>query len=117
MNNQTFVVISSSYCYPVQDQEKSIDEILRVLKKGGKFITEEHIYAQGTALGISQEIFDVPQQILADGCHLTRQTDQALSMRVGKGKDREFASIAQRQIVTLNSHWPISRQLLGVYIK
>ena len=109
------VVVGTLVLCSVQDQEKSIDEIARVLKKGGKFITEEHIYAQDTLLGRTQELFDVPQQLLADGCHLTRQTDTALNKRVGK--DKGFTSIAQQQIVTLNSHWPISRQLLGVYIK
>ena len=109
------VVVSTLVLCSVQDQEKSIDEILRVLKKGGKFIAEEHIYAKDTILGKSQKIFDTPQQILADGCHLTRQTDEAISRRVGE--DREFASAAEHQIVTLNSHWPISRQLFGVYIK
>ena len=115
-NDNTFdVVVSTLVLCSVQDQEKSINEIIRVLKRGGFFVTQEHIYAKDTFLGKTQEIFDVPQQIIADGCHLTRQTDEALNRRVGK--DKGFTSIVQQEVVSLDSHWPISRQLLTVYTK
>jgi hypothetical protein len=51
---------------------------------------------------------------LANGCHLTRRTDALFNDLVESG---DFSRIVEQRVITLDSHWPISRQLLSVYQK
>eukprot|EP00596_Hydrurales_sp_CCMP1899_P004328 CAMPEP_0119051546 /NCGR_PEP_ID=MMETSP1177-20130426/73124_1 /TAXON_ID=2985 /ORGANISM="Ochromonas sp, Strain CCMP1899" /LENGTH=234 /DNA_ID=CAMNT_0007030781 /DNA_START=220 /DNA_END=924 /DNA_ORIENTATION=- len=125
-DNSFDTIVSTLVLCSVENQEQCIDEIIRVLKVGGMFICEEHIYSRDTILGSTQELFDPAQQALADGCHLTRETDLALNNRVLESvspdalldkEKRMFASTVEEKIVVLGSHWPISRQLFSVYRK
>ncbi|XP_048616086.1 putative methyltransferase-like protein 7A isoform X1 [Brassica napus] len=50
-------------------------EIKRVLKPGGIFLFIEHVAAEdGTFFRHVQNVLDPLQQVVADGCHLTRNT-------------------------------------------
>lgn len=66
--------ISTLVMCSVQDVEKSISEIYRVLRPGGKYVFIEHVAAPEDHLwlGIAQRVFDPLQQLLADNCHLRR---------------------------------------------
>jgi SAM-dependent methyltransferase len=67
-DNSFDTVVSTLVLCSVENQEQCIDEIIRVLKVGGMFICEEHIYSRNTILGSTQDLFDPAQQALADGC-------------------------------------------------
>ncbi|RYR09133.1 hypothetical protein Ahy_B05g077234 isoform D [Arachis hypogaea] len=54
-------------------------EVKRVLRPGGKYVFVEHVAAKdGTTLKIFQRLIDPLQQILADGCHLSRDTGNSI---------------------------------------
>ncbi|KAL6513918.1 hypothetical protein OROHE_019374 [Orobanche hederae] len=75
----------------VNDVDKALQEIRRVLKPGGFYIFVEHVAAKdGTILGFVQRILDPLQQTVADGCHLTRHTADNIA-RIG------FASLVVNQ--------------------
>jgi ubiquinone/menaquinone biosynthesis C-methylase UbiE len=60
----------------VGNAELALREAQRVLRPGGKFYFIEHVLAPtgNWPLRFQQRLFDPLQQLLADGCHLTRDT-------------------------------------------
>ncbi|MQL80793.1 hypothetical protein Taro_013240 [Colocasia esculenta] len=53
----------------------SVSKVKRVLKPGGLYIFIEHVAAKdGSLLRLLQEVLDPLQQLVGDGCHLTRET-------------------------------------------
>ncbi|CAA0828655.1 S-adenosyl-L-methionine-dependent methyltransferases superfamily protein [Striga hermonthica] len=74
------VVVGTLVLCSVNDVDQALQEIRRVLKPGGIYIFVEHVGAKdGTILKFMQRILDPLQQTLADGCHLTRNTDDYIS--------------------------------------
>merc|ERR1711933_472700 len=64
------VVCSLTLC-SVLNPEKSIAEIKRVLKSGGKFLFWEHVLSETDTALARQQIKFTPMQVSkADGCHL-----------------------------------------------
>ncbi|KAL6547084.1 hypothetical protein OROMI_022805 [Orobanche minor] len=84
-------VVGTLVLCSVNDVDKALQEIRRVLKPGGFYIFVEHVAAKdGTILGFVQRILDPLQQTVADGCHLTRHTADNIA-RIG------FASVDVNQ--------------------
>ena len=111
--DETFdVVVSTLVFCSVIDPEKSLLEVIRVLKNGGVFLCVEHIHADdGSLLGMEQNILDPLQQLVANGCHLTRHTDVLLHRYASKSEGIRFSQILQSKIVSFDTEWPISRQI------
>lgn len=64
----------------VNDLEKALSEIHRVLKPQGKFIFIEHVAAMNNPKRYAwQSRLEFLWKHIADGCHLTRRTDEAIS--------------------------------------
>ena len=96
--DNTFDTILTTLVFcTVTDPVKSLQEIQRVLKPGGKYISVEHIIAdtevtssvsptttttstsylpKSNILSFQQQALDPLQVVLADGCHLNRHTDK-----------------------------------------
>ena len=94
--DNTFDTILTTLVFcTVTDPAKSLQEIQRVLKPGGKYISVEHILAdtdvtshtsptttstsylpKSNILSFQQQALDPLQVVLADGCHLNRHTDK-----------------------------------------
>ncbi|XP_021746952.1 methyltransferase-like protein 7B isoform X3 [Chenopodium quinoa] len=73
-------VIGTLVLCSVKDVPRTLQEIKRVLKPGGLYLFVEHVAAKdGTSLRLLQKIFNPLQQLLADGCHLTRETEKHIS--------------------------------------
>lgn len=74
-----------------------------------------------TLLAKQQELFDPLQQLLANGCHLTRQNDELLLTHTrGQGRKEDmplFSSIDHVEYLDLGSRWPVSRQVIGILTK
>ena len=112
------IVVSTLVLCSVNDPNKCIQEVLRVLHPTGKFISQEHIHAEPeTSLAIQQEVFDPLQQVIANGCHLTRETDSLLNSFLHETSSVFFRKRLDYRILTFDSHWPISRQMFSVYEK
>jgi SAM-dependent methyltransferase len=58
----------------VNDVKQAVGEAVRVLRPGGRLLFIEHTAGSGDdlLLRLGQHVFDPLQQLLADGCHLTR---------------------------------------------
>ena len=77
-NTVDAVVCTLTLC-SVVDPEKSVAEIKRVLKPGGKFLFWEHVLSQtDPALAATQHVLTPTQVKMADGCHLDRRTGDTI---------------------------------------
>lgn len=114
------VVATLVFC-SVQHPEKALMEVSRVLKPGGVFISFEHILANETqpSLRFQHNQLNGLQQLLADGCHLDRQTDELfLSNVASEGQEGAlFSSLQHFQYLDFSSQWPISHQFVAVLRK
>ncbi len=72
-------VISTLVLCGVADQRAVLEEILRVLKPGGRFVFLEHVAAEpGTATRRRQRLIRPVWSLLADGCRPDRETWRAI---------------------------------------
>lgn len=63
----------------VPEPQQALSELLRVLKPGGSLLLIEHVIAPRFGLlQLQQRVLDPLQQLLADNCHLTRNTAAVL---------------------------------------
>ncbi|XP_028762017.1 methyltransferase-like protein 7A isoform X2 [Neltuma alba] len=73
-------VVGTLVLCSVKDVSMTLQEIKRVLRPGGLYVIVEHVGAkEGTILRFIQRILDPLQQVLADGCHLCRDTESLIS--------------------------------------
>ncbi|MED6114001.1 hypothetical protein PIB30_076034 [Stylosanthes scabra] len=73
-------VVGTLVLCSVKDVDLALKEVKRVLRPGGQYVFVEHVAAKdGTSLKFFQQLLDPLQQILADGCHLSRQTESRIS--------------------------------------
>lgn len=74
--------ISLQVLCSVSDVNASVKEMRRVLKPEGKVYFLEHIFASEDKklIQFGQKILNPVQQLLADGCHLTRNPLKAFQM-------------------------------------
>ncbi len=71
------VVACLVFC-TVPNAEKGLSEIWRVLKPGGAYLFIEHILSDQPVLGPAMQAATPLWKLLANGCHLNRQTDQLI---------------------------------------
>jgi SAM-dependent methyltransferase len=68
-------VVATLVLCSVPNLEASLQEILRVLKPGGRFVFIEHVAAQsGTRLRSMQNLIQPVWTVVGDGCHPNRET-------------------------------------------
>lgn len=68
-------VIGTLVLCSVFDVSSTLKEVQRVLRPGGMFLFVEHVAApEGDSLRFWQKLLDPLQQLVADGCHLQRDT-------------------------------------------
>ena len=89
-------VVASLVCCSVTDLGASLQEIKRVLKKGGRFVFLEHVAAaDGTSRRRWQYRLNPVWRLLMGNCHLIRETEEAI---VGAGFEiREITRESMRK--------------------
>ena len=103
------VVTSSLLLCSVNNPAKALTEIARVLKRGGLYLSVEHILSESNInLRSQQKLLNPLQVVIADNCHLDRETDKLF-----KSVDTAF-NVVDMKYVTLGSRYPISRQIYTV---
>ncbi len=72
-------VVATYVLCSVDDPQRTLGEIARVLRPGGRYLYMEHVHAgEGTLLGRFQDLVEVPHRYIAAGCHPNRRTEQLL---------------------------------------
>ncbi|XP_010551421.1 PREDICTED: methyltransferase-like protein 7A isoform X2 [Tarenaya hassleriana] len=101
-------VIGTLVLCSVSDVARTLEEIKRVLRPGGVYLFIEHVAAEdGSALRFVQNVLDPLQEIVADGCHLTRRTGDSIS-------EAGFSGGAEINKVSLSSVSYISSHVYGI---
>ncbi|WZZ06523.1 hypothetical protein YC2023_092444 [Brassica napus] len=97
-------VVGTLVLCSVADVTRTLNEIKRVLRPGGVYLFIEHVAGEdGSFLRLVQNVLDPLQQVVADGCHLTRCTgDYILEARFNGGADINKASLSS--LAYLSSH-------------
>ena len=87
------VVCTLTLC-SVVDPARSLGEIKRILKPGGKFLFWEHVLSETSAAMAEQQILLTPNQIKrADGCHLDRRTGDSIRAAGFSKLDLEYMEL------------------------
>ncbi|MBI5958638.1 MAG: class I SAM-dependent methyltransferase [Chloroflexi bacterium] len=74
-DNSFSAVVSTLVLCSVPDPQRTLSEILRVLKPGGRFVFIEHVAApRESGLRRRQRIMRPVWKIVSDGCHPDRET-------------------------------------------
>jgi SAM-dependent methyltransferase len=72
-------VVSTLVLCSVHDLQRTLAEVHRVLRPGGRFLFVEHVAApEGSRLRIVQDLIRPPWQLFSDGCHPNRETGHAI---------------------------------------
>jgi ubiquinone/menaquinone biosynthesis C-methylase UbiE len=72
-------VVSTLVLCTVEDQQRSLAEVRRVLVEGGALLFIEHVRSHNRRLARFQDLVERPWGWVAGGCHPNRATDQALA--------------------------------------
>ena len=121
------VVCALTLC-SVSDQERALDEIRRLVNpNGGTFGFVEHCAVRLTEEGEAdkaflewqQRAFDPLQQLVADNCHLHRDTDLAIYDAFGvngRGPSGLIggSKLLQKERFFVDDMWPVSCQCSGI---
>uniref|UniRef100_A0A7S4MUI5 Methyltransferase type 11 domain-containing protein n=1 Tax=Odontella aurita TaxID=265563 RepID=A0A7S4MUI5_9STRA len=92
-NSCDAVVCTLTLC-SVVDPERSVAEIKRVLKPGGKFLFWEHVLSQTDDLFALQQVELTPAQVKrADGCHLDRSTGDTIKTAGFRHLEMEYLEL------------------------
>lgn len=96
----------------VDDPYAAVSEMKRLLKpNGGRFGYVEHVAApDGSFLAFQQQLLDPLQNVLADNCHLHRDTVATVDAVFGKSATK----ILQQETFYVRDMWPVSCQACGV---
>lgn len=116
------VVIGTMVLCSVQSVAKSLQEIYRVLKPGGKYIFTEHVAAPTNLpmLGMAQQLADPLQRIFAEGCHLRRNPQEDILGTFGTQNVKlktTVLSSGKRDAGRLPPHFLLSPHLIGCATK
>lgn len=104
-------VVASLVLCTVADPEAVVDEVLRVLKPGGRFICIEHVAASPKSfIGRLQRAVFRPWRWLFEGCHTHRDT-AALLRRAG------FSEVAIEPFTWRSAFLPVRPQIAAVCVK
>ena len=71
-------VVSGLVLCSVDDLAGALQEVLRVLRPGGRFVFIEHVASRRAGWHAAQRMLEPAWKVAAAGCHLTRDTEQAL---------------------------------------
>lgn len=102
-------VVSTLVLCSVLDQKRSLSEIRRVLKPGGKFLFLEHVLSEtDPKFAKLQESLTPLQRSVADGCELNRRTLREIESAGFRSVDAEYYELA--------GFWVIAPQVCGIAV-
>lgn len=89
-------VVSTMVLCTVADPERSLAEISRVLRPGGRLLFCEHVESDGRVLGAAQRRLAGPWAAFAEGCRCDRRTVETIArlMKMGPTERESWRGMA-----------------------
>jgi len=100
------IVVTYTLC-SIPDVSRALDEMARVLKRGGRFLFSEHGIAPDPHVSRRQRAFEPWWARLAGGCHLTRPVPELLRRAGFRLEDLNAAYLPGPKALTYN-YWGVA---------
>lgn len=110
-DNSVELVLSSLVLCSVEEPQKVISEIQRILKPNGRFVYIEHVKAQEHSwICRIQKMIKKPWKWVFDGCNVTRDTSATI-------QEANFSKVDETRFSNRTVFIPIIPHIAGVAIK
>ena len=94
--NSLDAIVSTLVLCTIKNPELALDNFKKWLKQDGKLIIIEHIHSDKKGKAIFETLFNPLWKVIAEGCNLTRHTDELIKAKGFQPLEEQYFTIGLR---------------------